>query len=197
MAIKDNTGRWHSKKYAKRVFFFMADFAVFWVEQEVMTTSWLQNPFDIHQRCLFSVWVGSDANSPWQEHAWYPNSRKMVSPAPISSTIPAFCDARSRPPQFSFLLSFFWYLFPYLSPIPITAEYCVKHDGGVNTPCARERSEKGFGCMIPLGMKYNHPKFEQEFNGGGWEWELQVLYPGFILSQNTQKLPFLGRPDGP
>ena len=29
-------------------------------------------------------------------------------------------------------------------------------------------------CMIPMGMKYNHTKFEQESHGGGQERDSQV-----------------------
>ena len=61
------------KKDAKQVLF-KADFAVSWAQKEVVApTTWVKNPLDTDQRCLFIIYVGSNANGPLHGHLTHPN----------------------------------------------------------------------------------------------------------------------------
>ena len=43
--------------------------------------------------------------------------------------------------------------------------------------------------MMPMGMKYDHPKFAQKVNSGGQEQPLQVADPDFKICQKYLEMP--------
>ena len=110
MAIKHNTRRWNLQKYAKRVLF-KANLAIFSAPQEVFEpTDWVQNPLGWDQRCLFIIYVGSNANGPLHRHARLPNCPRRGAFFGRFSQIlkhrSATCEASSQLPLLSVLLKF-------------------------------------------------------------------------------------------
>ena len=78
MAIKHGTRRCDLKRYAKRVLF-KADFAVSWAQKEVVEApNWVHNTLNDDERCLFIIYVSSNADGPLHAHHRHPNYPKKA-----------------------------------------------------------------------------------------------------------------------